>query len=511
MSTFIDAINREVDEKEKWTRTENGEVALKNTGDACMNFFAVLGALRDADWDRVVSLYEASYAENPLLTTRMLFYARDTRGGLGERKIFRDLINHASKFHPESIEENIALIPEYGRFDDWYSLVGTPLESTMFIQMHLQFLKDMQAMKEGRPVSLLAKWMKSCNTSASPKTRELGERTATALRINFKEYRQALKQLRHYIDVTECKMSEARWGEIDYSTVPSYAMKNYRVAFQRNDQDRFHEYLYAVQRGEKKINSSTLYPYDLIRAIWNGYGSVKDDVVVEEQWKALPNYIPEDMNALVMADVSGSMTCSNCRPLHTSIGLATYFAERNKGAFHNLFMTFSAKPEFIKLEDFQSLAGKVRTVAKADWGMNTNLELAFEKILNLAVENRVPSKEMPKALIIISDMEIDESQRSYDGYMYGRTDSYKWTFYDRMKIRFEERGYEIPHIIFWNVASRHDVFHADANRKGVTLVSGQSSSTFASLMNLIGMTPYEAMVEILSSERYSPISIMTTS
>lgn len=491
MGNFADAIRNEA----KWTRTENGAVALKDTGDACLNFFAVVGALRNADETRVETLYEEAYREDPLLATKILFYARDIRGGLGERKVFNDLLHYASIHHPESIVKNIELIPEYGRFDDWYSMVDTPLEKKMWDAMDKQLNHDYFDMTHNKPISLLAKWVKSCNSGASPKTRELGEKTAKEMGLSFKEYRKIISTLRRYIDVTECKMSENEWETIKYSSVPSRAMMNYRNAFVKHDEDGFNQYLESVKSGKTKINSSTLYPYDLIEKYltynWSFHTKKEEDAVLEEQWKALPNYVEENTNALVICDTSGSMSG---RPICSAVGLAIYFAERNKGIFHNLFMEFSSESNYVELKG-ETLKQKIDSAVKADWYMSTNLASAFAKILKTAVDNQIPADEMPKALIVISDMEIDHC---------GDRD---WSFYDREKTLYEMAGYEIPHVIFWNVESRHDIFHADAKRKGVTLVSGQSTSTFKNLMSVIGKTPYEAMLSTLNSDRYAPIQI----
>jgi hypothetical protein len=102
---------------------------------------------------------------------------------------------------------------------------------------------------------------------------------------------------------------------------------------------------------------------------------------------------------------------------------------------------------------------------------------------------------MVKSLIVISDMEIDHCV------------SREWSFYDHMRNEFAKHGYEIPNIVFWNVNSRHDVFHADSHRKGVQLCSGQSASTFKVLMSSVGLNPYQTMLKTLNSDRYSAVSI----
>ena len=494
---FADVLKREA----AFTRTENGAAALSTTGEACLDFFSTAGALRMAEAERVERLFAEAYRENPLLATKTAFYARDIREGLGERDTFRTVIRYMAENHPEALINNIRLIPEYGRFDDLYSLVGTPLEAEMWAVMKEQFEADLQALYGDGNISLLAKWIKTADAS-SRNTRKLGILTAEKLGYSVYEFKRLVRDMRRAISIVEAKMSANDWGEIDYSAVPARAMMIYRNAFDRHDNSRFSKYINAVAGGEEKINSSTLYPYDIAKKfLLNGtvYSrgeelSTAEKKVLEAQWKALPDYTGEGVNALVMADTSGSMYTMGAQPLASAVGLAIYFAERNKGDFHNLFMTFSGSPEIVNIKG-KSLEQKINSVSKAAWGMNTNLEAAFTRVLRLAVKNNTPAEEMPKSIIVISDMEIDHC---------GDRD---WTFYDNMRASYAAEGYEIPNVVFWNVNSRHDVFHADSSRKGVQLVSGSSASTFRSLLSVIGMTPVEAMKSVLGSERYEAITV----
>lgn len=489
-NAFAAALNNE----SKWTHTENGAVALNTTGEACLDLFSTIGALRNADELRIQSLFEEAYREDPLLAAKILFYARDIRKGLGERETFRKLIKYSGVRHPEIVEENIPLFGLYGRFDDLYSLIGTRCEDAMWKYMRSLLSCDLERLENKEPVSLLAKWIKTPDAS-SPRTRELGILTAKKLGYSVYDFKRILRKLRKYLDVTEVKMSGNAWSEINYESVPSRAMTLYRHAFGRHDFEGFGKYLEAVQKDEAKINASTLYPYDLIEKHcgWGGFRFIEDPIV-EAQWKDLPNYVEPGTNAIVIADTSGSMYG---RPMNSALGLAIYFAERNTGAYHNLFMSFSADSKVHKLSG-DTLAQKLRSIDMRHWGANTNLELAFENILNIAIKNNVPAEEMVKAIIVISDMEIDRCTED---------SSANWTFYDLMKKRFEDRGYNIPNIIFWNVESRHDIFHADSNRKGVQLVSGQAASTFKQLVGSIGMTPVEMMYKVINSARYDLITV----
>lgn len=475
------------------THTENGAVALNTTGDKCLDFFSTIGALRKADDLRVQRLFADAYNEAPLLATKIAFYGRDVRGGLGERKVFRTLLTYMAEYHPEALRPNLDLIGVYGRYDDMYSLIGTPLEDEMWAAMKKQFEEDLENLHADKAVSLLAKWIKTADAS-SEKTRKLGILTAQKLGYPVYNFKRMVRALRRKIGVIESLMSAGRWDEIEYSAVPSRAMMIYRNAFERHDEYRYKEFIDKAVNGDVKINSSTLYPYDLIEKIATlGWANIKakEDKTVEAQWRQLPDYVEKGTNALVMADTSGSMSG---RPLNTAIGLAIYFAERNKGEYHNMWMSFSRRPR-IHLLKGETLAQKISSIDVNDWQQNTDLCAAFQLVLDIAINNHVPQEEMPKSLIVISDMEIDACS------------SGSWTFYDAMAANYREYGYEIPNIVFWNVNSRHDVFHADHTRKGVQLVSGQSTTVFKQLMSCIGMTPTEAMVKTINSERYEAITI----
>ena len=475
------------------TRTENGAVALNTTGDKLLDFYSTIGSLRNTDDLRIQRLFADAFHEDALLATKIVFYGRDIRGGLGERKTFRTIIKYMAEHHPECLRPNLDLIGVYGRYDDMYSLIGTPLEDDMWSAMKKQFEEDVQNLHADKAVSLLAKWIKTADAS-SKETRKLGILTAQKLGYPIYNFKRIVRALRKKIGIIESLMSAGRWDEIEYSAVPSRAMMIYRNAFRKHDEKRYDNFINKAVSGEEKINASTLYPYDLIEkvfryGIWNPH--VVEDKTVEAQWKQLPDYVEEGVNALVIADTSGSM---NGRPLNSAVGLAVYFAERNKGAYHNMWMSFSSHPH-IHLLKGETLAQKLQSIDLKDWSGNTDLKASFELVLDIALTNHVPADEMPKSLTVISDMEIDYC---------GNED---WSFYDKMAHKFEKNGYQIPNIVFWNVNSRHDVFHADSSRKGVQLVSGQSASTFKNLISCIGMTPVEAMLKTINSERYEAITV----
>lgn len=492
--------------------TENGAFAYDSTAQgALLDLFSQVGALRPRTETEIASKFAAAFREDALLATKMMFYTGDIReGGLGERRTFRVCLRWLAEKRPDIVNKNMTLIPFFNRFDTLFTLVDTDCEKAMWELVAKTLTEDVKAMKAstGRkhvPCSLLAKWMPSENTS-SAKTRALANKAIKALKLTPRTYRRMLSALRKHIGVTECKMSAGEWTFIEYAKVPSYAMHNYGSAFAKHDHERFDAYLKSVSKGETKINSSVLFPYDLVEKYLSprGYGiqtvragdcrvAAKEDAVVEAQWKALPNYLTKPVNAIVMADVSGSMSG---RPMATSIGLATYFAQHNTGWYRNQYLSFTTTPNFINLNEGASLLECVQKVASAGVGYSTNLEAAFNKILETAVFYKIPKNQMPKTLVVISDMEIDRYMRP------GR----HWDFLKVMEARFEQYGYKLPRIILWNVNARKDTFLSQG--EDVLFVSGQSASVFKQLcQNLDGVTAYDLMIQTLNAPAYSKVRI----
>ena len=488
---FLSFLQRETN----FTSTENGAIALKTTNSQLLDLFGCIGSLRTRDNTDIERLFSMAFSEDTLLATKMAFYARNIRGGLGERRTFRIILKYLSQVAPEIVIKNFDAIALFGRYDDFYTLVDTSIEEAMWAYLKDQFDLDMENYKNGQPISLLAKWLKSVNASSAETTR-LGKLTARHFNLSEKAYRQTLSKLRQYIDVTEVKMSAQNWSDIAYGHVPSRAMSIYHKAFKAHDEEGFNNYLNAVTRGDAKVNASTLYPYDILGQLGlsitsSHFSFYHYDALLEEQWKSLPNYVTGEHNILVMADTSGSMTG---RPMHSSIGLALYFAERNQGAFKDTFMTFSSKPSFIQVKG-KTLYDKIKCIPSIV--ENTDLEAAFNLILAVAVKNRLSTDELPASLVVITDMEFDSATTSRGN----------WTFYDSMVKNYAAHGYTMPNVIFWNVASRHDVFQASSNYKGVQMASGQSPSVFKSILANMGKSPYDAMLSVLNDPMYDLITV----
>ena len=301
---------------------------------------------------------------------------------------------------------------------------------------------------------------------------------ASAFGYTEKEYRKTLSALRAYLNVTEVRLSAKEYEQIDYEAVPSRAMLRYRNAFRKHDADRFEKYIADVSEGTAQIHSSVLYPYDLVhqyadcsQLYWYGLGIVKEEnALIEEQWKALPSYINDEENTLVMVDVSGSMYG---RPIETSMGLGIYFAERMKGMFHNRIMLFAEKPRFIELKG-ETLSDKLIQILSQKPGYSTDLEKAFELVLRTASANHLEQEDLPSRIVVISDNEINRL-----------TSQTRWLFVDEMKARFEAAGYQMPSLVLWNVDSRQNTFHALYDEENVVMCSGQSLSVLRSLIDTL--------------------------
>lgn len=469
--SFLDELKKTTNK----TVTENGAVTNASSLDPVLDFFSQAGSMRGRSGD-AVKLFQRAYATDPLMALRALFYLRDIRGGQGERELFRACLPQVSL---PILLKNIPHIPEFGRYDDLFSLnVGLVAK---FIKKQIE--ADEAAMTEGKSVSLLAKWMPSENTS-SDKTRKLALKLAKELGLSPAKYRKKVVALRKYIKLLEQRMSTNQWAEVDYEKTPSQALRKHVKAFKRHDEERFNQYMSDVESGEKKINTSTLYTYEVFDMVKQG-----EDRVADAMWANLPDYTNGN-NALVVADVSGSMAG---RPVSISVSLALYFAERNQGAFNGYFMTFSDSPQLHRVMG-STLTQKLACIENAEWGMNTNLEAAFEAILSAARKAKAEANEIPKVLYIISDMEFDRCVHDGDQ-----------TNLENAKQKFEEAGYTLPHVVFWNVESRNNQTPATMHDSNVTLISGASQSTFRYAVE--GKTPIESMNDILNSERYAVINI----
>ena len=473
--------------------TENGAMAFATSGSKVLDFFSNGGALRARSEGDIAAVFERAFTEDPLLATKAMFYFRDIRGGQGERRTFRTLLTHCADNHPEAIQPNLALIAEYGRWDDLYSLVGTPLEADIWPLIDVQLAEDAVA---DNP-SLLAKWLASENAS-SPKTKRYGRKTREALNMTPRQYRRTLSAIRRKIGLVEQLISTNKWDGIKYDKIPSKAGLQYRKAFYRHDEERYAHFLQQVKSGEKKMNAATLYPYEIVEKVygnyWYGTMPANEVAALDAAWESLPNYFGDTgSSGIVVADVSGSM---HGRPITVSISLAMYTAERNTGPYKDKFITFSAHPR-LQTVTGNNIAEKVKNLNSADWDMNTNVKAVFDLILQTAVSKKASQDDIPTHLYIVSDMEFD----------YCASSGVNERLFQTIDREYKAAGYKMPFLVFWNVNSRNDQQPMSMDQRGFQLVSGCSPSIFTSLLSNKAVSAYDLMLEVLNKDRYAAIRV----
>lgn len=483
---------QELKEEASRTRTENGAATLCTTGSECLDLFAAIGALRNASEEEIVLRFLRAYAEEPDLAMKLLFYARDIRGGIGERRVFRVALRALAEEAPDSVIRNLCFIPEFGRCDDWLPLLDTACADALLALIRRRFEEDCAELAvEGRPVSLLAKWLPSVNASNGTTIRH-AKRIACALHLTQEQYRKTLSALRARIRILENYL-RTRDYSFRYADQPAKAMLKYRKAFSRNDKERYNAYPQDVAEGRATLHTAGLTPYEIIAPLFRGADvSAAERAVLDTTWKAQEDFTNGE-NALIVEDGSGSMYCGcPVLPIAAAISLGIYFAERNTGAFRNHFITFSENPRLVAIKG-QTIADKVRYCMGFNEPANTNLSRVFELILRTAVRHQLPQEQLPRRLYIITDMEFDCC-----------TEDASLTNFEAAKRRFGEAGYRLPEVVFWNIDSRQRQQPVSANEQGVTLLSGLSPRLFSFLTER-DLPPERFMRKILLSDRYAPI------
>jgi len=475
MNSFVNAVVNQS------ARTENGMKARQSTSNALTDLFFKIGAMRGQN---VIPAWTAARVQNPDLAARIALWARDVRGGAGERKIFRDILVDLANTDQIRASELMRKVPELGRWDDLLVLVGTPMEEQAFFMIKLALEDNM---------GLCAKLM--------PRQGEVAAKLRNYLGWTPKFYRKRLVEL---TKVVETQMCAKDWDNINFNHVPSVASTRYKKAFARHT-EKYKEWAQKLVskdpevRESVKVNAGAVYPYDVLKGLIGAYNvnyakANLDHIVA--QWEALPNYVG-DANVLPLVDVSGSMTSpaggynskSGTTCLDVSVSLGLYLADKNKGKFKDTFLTFSSHPQLVHLKG--DILDKCQQMSTSKWEMNTNLHAAIEKILQVAVEGNVPQEEMPSTLLILSDMQFDQCTRYDDSAM------------QMIARKYADAGYSMPNIVFWNL-NAHDNVPAKFNDNGVALVSGFSPAIVKGVLaaDLDNFTPEAIMLKTIMSERY---------
>lgn len=469
------------------TRTENYDIALKSTFNSNLDLLGLMGGMRYNTSD-LLNLFQKAYYEDSELAIRNLFYLRDVRGGMGERKAFREILNELAKNNPEGLKAIIKYIPEYGRWDDILLFLDYKETKDETLRIITEQLRE--DMASDNP-SLLAKWLPSVNAS-SKKTKEKAVQLCKFLNVKESQYRKMLSNLRKKINVLEVKLSNKEY-DFDYSTVPSNAMSKYRAAFYRNDEERFVNYLDSLTKGEDgvKVNVKTLFPHEIIKPllilVWDEPKELEEHeyFLIESQWKAMERSTT-DSNTIVVRDGSGSMYG---QPMEIANALSILYSEQLTGEFKDTFITFSRSPELVSLSHCKTLKDKVGEVMRYDDMSNTDIYKTYKLILNASIN--VAEEDRIDRIVIISDMEFD----------YGA--DFDASTYEQIKSEYALAGIKMPEIVYWNVGARSIHFPASAD-DNIRLISGYSNSVLQDVLNDKSLSAVEFMLSCL--EKYRKIS-----
>lgn len=472
--------------------TENGALGHKTTFNPLLDFdFKSPSYRNDLGVEYIISDLIAATKDFDTLF-RYVFFLRDVRGGKGERYLFRVFLKQLAFTYPDKVRKIIPLVSEYGRWDDLLILLNTSLKQEVTDFIKKQLFQDMENALNNKPISLLAKWLPSENAS-NVETKRLAKYFANSFYLTPKMYRQLLSGLRGHLKVVETFISKGEYDKIDYAAVPSKANLRYARLFLLKDKKRRQEYLESLKKGEVKINAGNLYPHEIISRLYDQY---EEDTVTEGLWRNLRDF-GKVSNVLPVVDVSGSMLIDldlQTQAIDVSVGLGLYFAERNTGEFKNKIVTFSDTPELVDISNYNSIYAKYSKVCRIPWGFTTNIEAVMDLVLQTAVKAECAQEEIPTVLII-SDMEFNAATSS---------NPKAKNFFESISKKFEEKGYKMPRVVFWNVASRTNTIPIIENENGLALVSGYSPVMVKTLMTM-ELDPYKALLECINVPRYDAV------
>jgi hypothetical protein len=449
------------------TRTDNGMKTFENTSNKVLDYFSKSGSSRNSD---LSDLFMSALAEDENLAIRALLWTRDIRGGAGERAQFRRNLFELERVNPSLANRIMPKIPELGRWDDLF-IYQDP------INRQRAFALIGKALGEGN--ALCAKWMPRKGAVAAELRNYLG--------LTPKQYRKTLVSL---TQVVETKMCAKDWDNINFSHVPSLAAARYQKAFNRNAPLTYAAYKRSLadpKDNSVKINASAVYPYDVVKSVYKG-----DEAVANEQWKALPDYLG-DNKVFPIIDTSGSMRwaglAGNMSAYDIAVSLGLYVAERNKSDFKDLAMVFAERAKLVELSG--PLSTRLKQLPSIIDG-STNLHYAFNVLLDIAVRGNVAEEDMPDTLLILSDMQFN--------YCINFDDS----AFEMISRKYEQRGYNLPKIVFWNLTSRREQAPVKFDTRGTALVSGFSPAIAKAVLSndLENYTPYNVMVKTLMDSRY---------
>lgn len=492
------------------TMTANGANAYKTSGSKLVDINFAIGELRSADEKTVIQKFRDAFEENPEFALKWLFWLRDVRSGSGERKAFRTILVDLSKNGLSKFVDNmVPYLGFYGRYDDMWELLDTPSKHAVLRFTAKQLKEDLANRKAGKSISLISKWIPSGNAS-SKISAKYNKQIRDYLKWTPSQMQHTLAILRKYIDICERLMSSNNWQAIDYEKVPSKASKLYTKAFMKHDKDRYTAYLEGLKTGKAKVNASVLNPCEIVHKLYESISWSRHDpnttTLMEAMWKNLPDRVQGEGDTICVLDTSGSMTVAvdyktkmSCKEVAES--LAIYFAERCSGVFQNKIITFSHSPKYMDLTGCDSLESKLKYIQKYSEISDTNIEATFDLLLNTAIKGRLTQDELPKRVLILSDMGFNDASEYAPNEILFQTINRKWN----------KAGYEMPTLIFWNIMGESRWGYGS---KAIPvsykedfpciLVSGYNTASLN--MALKGQeSPLEGILSVINTERYEPI------
>lgn len=501
MSAFKNAVNNtNTPATQNRAFTANGGNSLKSTLNPLVDLFFIIGSLRNKELNAYKASFDAAYAANPTLALQMILWARDIRGGAGERNTPRELLKYLEVKHPQDVLRVIPVLAEFGRWDDLLIFKTAAAKTVAYKAIA-------EALTSGN--GLCAKWMPrvykfkknaqgvvNMNTTANKNrahNNKIAREIMGVMNINEREYRKLLSSLSNTV---EQKMCANEWDDIDYGKLPSVASSRYLPAFMKRDETRYREYLASLEKGEAKVNAGALYPYDVTTKL-NRHNPSATTLAVA-QWEALRNFMG-DAKAIPMVDTSGSMGTSagasrmTCMDVAISLGL--YIADKQEGAFKDLFLNFSTRPQIFELKGSNIAEKKFdldRYQGGQYWSGSTDIGLAFKEVLKVAVQQQVPADQMPENLIVLTDMEFNHYNAG----------GWSATAYESAKADFARAGYELPTVVFWNLNARPGNNPVKFDTNGVALVSGFSPTVLEAVLSGEDVDPVQVMLRTIDSPRY---------
>jgi len=459
-------------------------------------------------------------AKYPEDTCVLAFQTRDIRGGKGERELGRFMLKQILRERPDLAASLVPLVPEYGRWDDVWSLYGISDEVSSVVDAVV--LNQFQLDQESERPSLLAKWLPRQH-SVDYKVKALATRFAALLFPLTPEakgqremrYRKTVAFLNKRLGTTEIKMCGRNWAKIQPAHVPGKLYSRNSAAFFNKVKvgrkfqskgelpdrvecaDNFKKYKESVKKGEVVMKGGyTTMPSEHVHKIIHNLYDEDVDSVIQAQWEAIRATTAAEGSlgkSLFLCDFSGSMSGE---PIEVSLAMGILGSELADPAFRNCIITFDAEPKWHEFPEGQTLRRKIDSMYGKGQGLNTNFLAACALVLEKLVEHKIAQEDAPTHLIVVTDMGFDEANNNGP-----------WkTQFQSIRADFQAQGYEPPLIVCWNVSSAYTDAHAKAHEISVVQLSGWSPSVLKAIQTgLTVQTPYQGLRVLLDDTRYDKV------